>query len=169
MKHEHGYIMFTSLIIILFLISCTSKSSTKMYLADIGDTKFNDLLDNTTFKFCDTTSVLHKRAYVKYKGGIKNLEEDLIAQYKINPRFKNFTGYFIIRFAVNCNDESGRFRWEIVDQNFNETTCSKELENHIITLVKGLNKWKHPFYRGKSYDGYTYIIVKLENGNIIPS
>jgi len=152
------------------LFNCKiNNDSTPNYLADIGDTTFNAKLDNPNFKFCDTSNVLHKRAYVKYSGGIRNLEDDIINQYQIKPKYKTFSGYFIVRFAVNCNDETGRFRWEIVDTDFEKTGCSKELENHVINILKGLKKWNHPLYRGKDYDGYTYLVIKIENGNIVRS
>lgn len=152
------------------LVNCqTSDESNLKYLADIGDTTFNSELDNPNFNFCDTSNVLHKRAYVKYSGGTRSLEDDIIAQYKIKPEYKAFNGYFIVRFAVNCNDETGRFRWEIVNPDFEETTCPKLLENDIIDILKALQKWNHPIYEGKDYDGYTNIIVKIENGNIIRS
>lgn len=88
-----------------FLLSCNTKSdSAKTYLADIGDTTYNASIDKSTFKFCDSSNVLHKRAYVKYNGGIRRLENDLITQYKIKSNYKTFSGYFIARFAVNCKD-----------------------------------------------------------------
>ncbi len=154
----------------LIFVSCnTNDKSKQKYLADIGDTIFNPSLDDAKFKFCDSSNVLHKRAYVKYTGGTKILENDIISQYKIKPEYRTFNGYFIVRFAVNCNDETGRFRWEVVNADFEETTPPKGLEKHIIDILKGLNKWNHPFYNKKDYDGYTYIIVKIENGNIVRS
>lgn len=159
------------LFIISLVYSCSNKDNDTStdYLADIGDTRFNSSIDNPDFKFCDSSNVLHKRAYVKYEGGYKKFESDLINQHEIKPSFNTFTGYFIVRFAVNCNDEMGRLRWEIVNSDFKETTCPKALENQIITNIKELHHWHHPIYRGNDYDGYTFIIVKIENGNIISS
>ena len=165
------YLKFTCLALACcFLLNCNSNNnSAKTYLADIGDTTFNSSIDKSSFNFCDSSNVLHKRAYVKYEGGIRSLENDLIAQYQIKPGYKDFSGYFIVRFAVNCKDEIGRFRWEVVNPDFEETTCPEELENNIITIFKRLDKWNHPFYRGADYDGYTYVVIKLKNGQIIPS
>jgi hypothetical protein len=97
------------------------------------------------------------------------MEKELIASYEKQAAFESFTGYFFVRFAVNCENKTGRFRWEIVDENFEKTTCSSSLETEIITKVKNLSFWNHPIYRGESRDGYTFLIVKIENGNIIPS
>ena len=167
MKYQNFIILISAFTI---LLGCNTNNNTHpTYLADIGDTVFNSNLDNLNFKFCDTSNVLHKRAYATYSGGIRNLEEDILNQYLINDKYKSFSGYFIVRFAINCHDETGRFRWEIVGPDFKETTCPKELESHIIAILKGLKKWNHPVYRSKDYDGYTYTIVKIENGNIIRS
>ncbi|PTX64116.1 hypothetical protein C8N46_101726 [Kordia periserrulae] len=171
MKANKTYIYIALLLVFL---SCNSKKETEVtqkpeYLDDIGDTTFNPALDNANFKFCDSTNVLHKRASVAYTGGITAMEKELIKKYKKQPAFESFTGYFFIRFAVNCNNESGRFRWEIVDEEFKETSCPKALEEEIISTVKSLQQWNYPIYRGKSYDGYTFIIVKLKNGNILRS
>lgn len=162
------------LMVLIFFFSCNTKKETKVekkpeYLADIGDTKFNAELDNANFKFCDSINVLHKRASVAYTGGTPAMEEELIKTYKKLPEYESFTGYFFVRFAVNCKNESGRFRWEIVDEDFKEMTCPKALENEIITKVKELKFWNHPIYQGEPHDGYTYIIVKIEDGNIVRS
>lgn len=154
----------------ILLISCgKTTESTNSYLPDIGDTIFNPAIDRATFEFCDSSNVLHKRAYVKYAGGTRAFEEDIIKMFKFKPEYEVFTGYFIVRFAVNCKNESGRYRWEIVDENFEETTCPKNLENHILSILKDLKKWQHPIYRGNSYDGYTYKVIKIESGKIIRS
>ena len=165
MKH----ITFIIFPLVFVILSSCNNPTTEKYLADIGDTTFNASIDKSSFKFCDSSNVLHKRAYVKYKGGIRNFENDLISLYQIKPEYIKFSGYFIVRFAVNCKNEAGRFRWEIVNPDFEKTTCPKGLENEIITTLKRLDKWNHPVYRGKNYDGYTYLIIKIEKGEIIRS
>lgn len=143
--------------------------TTPTYMDHIGDTPFNTELDDANFKFCDSTNVLHSRGRVGYTGGTPAMEEELIASYKKQPEFESFSGYFFVRFAVNCENKSGRFRWQIVDENFEETRCSASLEKEIITKVKNLSFWNHPIYQGESRDGYTFLIVKIKNGEVIPS
>jgi len=162
------------LMVLTLCFSCETKKEAKAaqkpeYLADIGDTKFNTELDNTNFKFCDSTNVLHQRSRIAYTGGTPAMEQELISNYKKQAAFESFTGYFFIRFAVNCKNESGRFRWDIVDEDFKKTMCPASLEDEIITKVKSLKGWNHATYQGESYDGYTFLIVKIENGNIIRS
>lgn len=160
------------LLLLLFVIATNCKqeqNSLNDYPDDIGDTKFNKELDSSNFKFCDSLNVLHKRALVKYKGGTRQFEEDIIKRYENKTDYQQFSGYFFIRFAVNCNDLAGRFRTEIVDEAFKKINPPKGLENDIITIVKSLNNWKHPVYEGKDYDGYTFTIIKFKNGTILKS
>ena len=161
---------YTFFIVILFVFGCqNSKKVQKYYENQIGDTPFDKTKDKPNFKFCDSTKVLHKRAYIRYSGGEKALEEALIKKYIFQPNYKTFSGYFIIRFAVNCNNETGRFRMEILDTNFMETNCPKDLQNHILSIAKSLVNWHHPFYRSKDYDGYRFINIKMKNGKIVKS
>jgi len=152
---------------LLILMSCeSSKDNRDDYPNQIGDTTFNPKLDDSNFQFCKPTNVLHKRAYVKYTGGNKALEEELLSKFVFKEEYKTFSGYFIIRFAVNCKGESGRFRLEILDNNFELTNCPESLKVNIKTIFKDLNKWNHPVYKNEDYDGYTFRTLKINNGEI---
>lgn len=164
--------MKSKIIIILcfvfFLQGCKQmKQIPHKYPQHIGDTEFISEIDNPNFKFCNPSNVLHSRSRVYFKGGQRGFEEKIIKNYNFDTSFEKFTGYFIVRFAVNCKNETGRFRWEIVDSNFNKTDCSKKLEKHIITILKNLKGWQHPVIDGKNYDGYNFIVIKLIKGKII--
>jgi hypothetical protein len=159
--------IFSLFLALLFLLVSCNKSETKYnqdYKNQIGDTLFNSSLDDSSFKFCDSTNVLHKRAYVSYQGGMKALEEEFLNQFNFKS---NFSGYFVVRFVVNCNNKAGRFRMEILDSNFQLTMCSDGLKKHILTIVKELKNWKHAIYKGKDYDCYRFLTLKLKNGKLI--
>ena len=158
-------IMF--LIFMFFVSSCNQLEDGKVdYENQIGDTPFNKDLDDASFKFCDSTNVLHKRALIHYKGGSKALEEALIDRYNRKPSYQSFSGYFIIRFAVNCNEEAGRFRIQTLDSNFNPTDYPEDLEEQILSIVSGLKDWSLAFYKGENYDSYSFINIKMINGQI---
>ena len=160
-----GIILF--LILLPPLISCTqTKEKKQHYENQIGDTPFDAELDDPNFKFCDPTDVLHKRAFVNYEGGLRGLYNEIVEKYNSQPSFKSFSGYFIIRLAVNCKDEPGRFRMQIFDLNFNLSECPDDLEKHVLSIVKELKGWKHAIYQGKDYDGYKFLTIKIINGKI---
>ncbi len=160
---------------LLFIISwgllvggCSNASKVKQeYRDQIGDTPFDANLDDGNFKLCDATNVLHKRAYVSYTGGIKAMEEELFSNYKYQSAYRTFTGTFIIRFLVNCNNEAGRYRMQILDADLNKITPPENLAAHMLAITKKLNKWNHAVYKEKEYDGYRFITIKMKNGQLV--
>ncbi|WP_299228647.1 hypothetical protein [uncultured Psychroserpens sp.] len=155
------------LILIFSFISCVNSNNVEMIYKDqIGDTSFNPNLDDPEFKFCDSTNVLHKRAYISYSGGKRALEKAIIKHYEFKPEYSGFNGYFIVRFAINCNNEPGRIRIQVLDSNFNQTNCSEVLMQHIQTIFKNLKNWNHAIYKGEDYDGYTFHVIKIDHGKI---
>ena len=159
--------LFLLLILISCITSCNhSENKSKIYQNQIGDTPFDNKLDDVNFKFCDSANTLHKRAWVKYKGGNKTLQKELLENYELQPKYISYNGYFIIRFVVNCKDVAGRYRIEALDTNFNLANPTVELQNHILNIFKNLKNWKHPSYEGKDYDGYKFITLKIVNGQI---
>lgn len=167
MYHSKSILLF--LILLFSLLGCHSVKENdqhQYYENQIGDTPFDSDLDDPQFEFCDQTDVLHKRAFVRYKGGMRAINGAIIDSYQFQSSYASYSGYFIVRFAVNCNDEAGRFRMETLDSNFNLAKCPKELEYHILSLVKGLKGWGHPVYDGKDYDGYKFLTIKMVNGQI---
>lgn len=154
--------------LLLALISCSNLKENKVSYEDqIGNTHFNSHSDNPNFRFCDSTNTLHKRAFVKYEGGgMGAIYNDIHQNYVFKPSYKSYSGYFIIRFAVNCNDQAGRFRMQILDPEFNLSNPPEELKNHILSIIKNLKGWKHPVYDGKDYDGYKFLTIKIVDGQI---
>ena len=154
-------------LIIPFLFSCnTTKEDHDVYENQIGDTSFDSTLDDPKFQFCDSTKVLHKRARISYSGGKKNLEESLTKAYNFKPEYSSFSGYFIVRLAVNCKNEAGRFRLQILDNDFNLTEYPESLKLHIKTIFKELSEWNHAVYENEYYDCYTFHTIKINNGKI---
>lgn len=160
------------LLFLFFVLSCQSTKEQpqpplQQYENHIGDTPFDADVDNPNFKFCDPADILHKRAFVRYEGGAKAFKEEMLAKYDFKSSYKSYNGYFIIRFAVNCNDELGRVRIEVLDESFTLSKAPEGLENHVLSIFKELKNWKHPVYDKKDYDGYKFITIKMVNGQII--
>lgn len=161
--------MFVLIVLSTVLLSCNAREEKEpVYENQVGDTQFDSRFDDANFQFCDSTDVLHKRAFVAYqRGGMRVINEDLQKLYEFKPNYASYSGYFIVRFAVNCKDEPGRYRMQTLDTNFNLKEFPEDLEQHILSIVKSLKGWKHPFYDGKEYDGYKFITIKIVKGKIV--
>lgn len=155
------------LILFSLCISCDVDQETEKYMDHIGDTTFDTYLDDPNFEICNPDEVLHSRARVRYEGGNKGLTEQLIDSFDSTKFPEKFTGYFFVRALINCKGEIGRIRYDIIDTEFKKTTCSKELESKILSIVADLNSW-YPAQEGENaVDCYTFFIIKLDNGQII--
>ncbi|WP_196885512.1 hypothetical protein [Aureivirga sp. CE67] len=154
-------------------ISCsekkTEKNIDKVYSEHIGNTVFNPKKDDPNFKFCDSSEVHHSKSKIGYRGGVRAIEREFLDNYIFEEQFQDFSGSFIIRFGLNCNYETGRFRWEILDRELKETFCPEKMENHVISIVRKLEGWEHLRIDNNQPQGYGYIKLNFEKGKLILS
>ncbi len=155
------------IIFLILLCGCADSDSKRILYPDqIGDTIFDAELDDPNFQFCNAEQVLHKRNLIKYQNGTKGLEKDIRKKYIAKQEFQAFSGYIIVRFAINCNNQIGRLRLEILDNNFKSTSAPDGLETHIRDSFSSLNAWQHPVYKDQDYDGYSFYTLKFTNGKL---
>lgn len=126
------------LISILFspLVACSQKTSDKIdYPENVGDIAFDKNLDDSAFKICDES---HLFQYYNFGKGLQFSGE----KTKINEHFKSFenksligvSGYITIRFIVNCEGNTGRFRMAEMDNDYKQKIFPKEITNQILSL-----------------------------------
>lgn len=139
------------------------------YPLQVGDISFNQALDDPEFKLCNESDVFQ---YYYFNGGFQYKGEKI----KIIEHFKNeFTvngdrndnGFITIRFIVNCNGKTGRFRVQEMDRDYTEKVFSKQLTENLLTITKRLDGWMVGEYEGVQYDYYQYLTFKIEQGRLI--
>lgn len=163
-KHTFSFLLFG---ILTCFVSCNEPATKETrYFQEIGDTNFDEDIDHLGFKFCDTSNILHKRAYVKYHGANTTLKNKIDFLFSKAPKSNTYNGYCIVRFAINCNDELGRIRLEFTNENANKLKTDPVFESMIRSKVKQLDGWIHPTYKGQELDGYSFFILKITNGKI---
>jgi hypothetical protein len=146
--------------------ACGQQKKTE-YPLQVGDIYFDAKLDDATFKVCDDTRVMQYYNFgngLQYKGEKIAIDEHFLSKYKSKG---NEEGYVTIRFIVNCNGQSGRFRIEGMDVNYNEKKFSKEITDQLLALTTQLNGWEIGTYENTAYDYYQYLTFKIENGKLI--
>ena len=153
------------------LNSCAQKKEVdekKNYPEHVGDIEFNKDLDDPNFKVCDKDRVLQYYNFTKgfqYKGEKPKINEHF-KEVK-EDSFKKETGYVTIRFVVNCEGKTGRFRIQQMNSDFKEWSFDKKLVDKLLTLTKTLNEWVVGEYEGQVFDYYQYLTFKIENGKLI--
>lgn len=151
----------------LIVVSCQSEKYN-----DVGDIPFNAVLDDPNFEICNENLI--KQYYIRrsrdtapgFNGEKRALENEIFNKYSF-PKKLNQNGYITVRFIINCHGQSGRFRMEEMDFEFNSKKFDTKLSLQILEIVKKLNKWS-PRKRGeKMYDSYQYLTFKIESGQIL--
>ena len=159
------------LIFLATLNSCGQKKEAvekANYPEHVGDIEFNKDLDDPNFKVCDQDRVLQYYNFTKgfqYKGEKPKINEHF-AELKTSL-FKKESGYVTIRFIVNCEGKTGRFRIQQMNNDFEEKSFDKQLVDKLLQLTKALDGWIVGEYNGKIFDYYQYLTFKIEEGRLI--
>ena len=162
--------VFLILILVTTLCSCgQTQESTSTYPLQVGDIYFDSKLDDPNFKLCDETRVFQYYNFGKglqYIGEKIKINEHFMAALKLNEQ-GNESGFLTIRFIVNCEGKTGRFRVEGMDNEYRESEFTDNVTNQLMSLTRKLDGWIIGEYDGKAYDYYQYLTFKIENGLLI--
>lgn len=164
-------ILFTFLF--LFLLGCsidrsapTSNYDIPTKNHDLSYIPFNPQLDKPDYVVCDSTKIISGRNKLKYVDGAKKLQNDILSNYSYKPEYAPFNGYVVIRFLVNCEGKSGRYRAQSLNLDFSPANAPSNLLTHSIELIKSLDKWVKSAEPGEHTEYSKFINLKIENGNI---
>ena len=139
------------------------------YPLQVGDIYFDSKIDDPDFKLCDEARVLQ---YYNFGKGLQYNGEKV----KINEHFKDGlrtevqedeSGFLTIRFIVNCQGNTGRYRVQGMNNDYKAMEFTGNLTRQLLDLTKQLDGWIVGEYEGKTYDYYQYLTFKIENGKLI--
>lgn len=75
-------------------------------------------------------------------------------------------GYLSIRFVVNCNGRTGRFRAQEMGMDYLPKKFPESLRNHLLELCQNMPGWLPGKREQIPYDYYQYLTFTLVNGQI---
>lgn len=154
-----------SLFLLLFVYACSQPKH------NVGDIPFDKNADDPEFKICTAGPI--KQYYIRgstdtppgYKGEKRELEREILRDYDF-PETASEDGYLTIRFIVNCEGKTGRFRTEEMDFSYQAKSFDKRISQQLLDIVKGLDGWIPRKSKGKNVDFYQYLTFRIENGQI---
>lgn len=136
---------------------------------NVGDINFDAKIDDSSFKTCNEDRIFQYYSVgTSFKGERKAIRESIFKDLESSGvNFGNKSGYITFRFIVNCNGESGRYRFKQVDESFLKTTFGvsevKKLKNAVIRL----KNWNAGTLKdGTPVDSYYQINFKIIEGEI---
>lgn len=163
MKNTYKYLFFLA----LFLYSCQNQVDTSGYPLHVGDIAFDENLDNPDFFICNEKRIPQYYAFdiSPYKGEKPRIEQYFQEKYS-SEGLENENGYITIRFIVNCEGKSGRFRKQEMGLDYVEKKLDFRLSEQLFTLTQQLDGWNDIIHKGQRYDYYSYITFKIIDGKI---
>lgn len=138
---------------------------------NVGDIAFDKNIDDPNFKICDSTQLYQyytrefEGSNAKYRGEKPAIEKYFREGYQF-PKTIGETGFLTIRFIVNCNGKSGRFRVQGMNRKYELKAFNSILTQQLIQLTKELDGWIPIQKNNKTYDFYQYFTFELEQGQI---
>lgn len=158
-------------LVILYLItlSCSETKNQKEYFNDLGEIPFDGQLDDENFKVCheDLTIPFNYGGFgLIYEGEKKQLVKTIRDKFNY-PKTDGQTGFITIRFIINCEGQTGRFRVIEMDLGLKAKKFDKDISTQILSITKGLDGWKSPERWEKVWDVQQYLTFKFEDGALI--
>lgn len=158
-------------LLFLFMTLLISACAQDKPFANVGDIPFDETRDDMAFKICDEHNM--KQNYVRYSSdkapGYENekrgLERAILSKYSF-PENKDQNGYVTLRFIVNCEGETGRFRIEEMDADYQPIQFDTKISDQLLEIVKNLEEWTLRKNEHRSFDFYQYLSFKIRNGQI---
>jgi len=166
------HLLFLSTILVLsgVMFQCSDKeseNSTSIYPPRIGDIEEDPSLDDANFQPCNEDWIQQHYSFRNLYDGGKSAIENAFSDINIQAKWPKAKGYITIRFLVNCRQETGRFRVQEMNFNYQPTTFPKALVQQLLRTTKELDKWQPANHKKRSYDYYHYLTFKIAAGKIV--
>ena len=119
---------------------------------------FNVCNENYIFQYYNQSEVL---PYLNGKNGFR----DYINKNYENRNYSD-SGYFNIRFIINCEGKAGRFIMHENNLDLEPQAFNSDLKKQLINLTTNVKEWQPIFLFEKNRDAYMYVSYRIENGEI---
>lgn len=159
------------ILLLFWFYSCAQESMiVQKYPEQVGNIEYDPKLDKANFKTCLKEKYLFQYYNLEngfqYKGGYFELHKEIKENFRYVNNTEYESGYIVIRFLVNCQGETDRFRVQEIGLDYQPKKFNKELVNQLLTITKNLKGWNAGEFKGYKVDYYQYLTFVIGNGKI---
>jgi hypothetical protein len=135
----------------------------------IGWIPFDKSVDNSNFKVCDELNIEeYYQVNPSYGEGMPGIRKYISSHQKELEALCEKDGYVIVRFVINCQGQTDRYRTKFMSLNYtDENTVNAELQKKIIQLTRNMGNWTPGKYDGKTYDCYQHLKFLFKNSQLV--
>jgi hypothetical protein len=162
------YINVTLLAIFSLLFSFPTIAQQKENARMVFHIPFDPKLDDPAFSICEVEAL-----HPYYSTNAKNRKDkrELVSYFSTNVKIvknaESESGFVVIRFIINCQGQTGRFRMESFDKNYQPLTFNKGITDQLLMSTKNLKDWIPGQFENRMFDSYFYFCFKIKNGKLI--
>ncbi len=160
-------------ILILLALFSACKPSKKVvspgsnYPNNVGDIRPDPMLDDSTFRPCRESNIpQYYSVQSGFEGEKPAIERYFRQNFKKDQAFAQENGYLTIRFVVNCNGQTGRFRILEMSPEYQPKKFPEALSGRILQLTKQMAGWLPGKSENIPYDYYQYLTFTIVQGEI---
>ncbi|NUO00787.1 MAG: hypothetical protein HUU01_09235 [Saprospiraceae bacterium] len=160
-----------ALALLLLALSCTRTllPGDSKYLRMVGDIAFDPKEDDPDFELCNEAKAKQYHNFnqgFQYQGEKQALKKVFAEAYR-SKKMPGETGLIRIRFLVNCQGKTGRFRMMGMNENYEPKTFHTSISKQLLQITRNLSGWKLLPNEQSPEDYYQYLIFKLKDGQLI--
>lgn len=134
----------------------------------VGAIAFDASIDRADFTVCDEFNIEeYYQVNPKYGEGMRTIQNYFSPHLTELNGFIEQDGYVTIRFVINCQGETDRYRSVFVNPSFQNSEGNNTLQTKLTELVRLMGKWTPGNYEGKNYDAYQHIKFRIKNKKIV--
>ncbi|WP_156133129.1 hypothetical protein [Lacinutrix sp. Hel_I_90] len=122
---------------------------------------------NENFKVCNENNIYqyyNQSQTLPYFNGKNGFRDYINKAYK-NRNYSD-SGYFNIRFIINCEGQAGRFTIHENNLDLEPQSFNSDLKKQLTNLTTNVKQWLPVYLYNKKRDAYMYISYRIENGEI---
>jgi len=137
----------------------------------IEDIAHDPALDNPNFTTCRSDDEVYQYFNlgdnIEIEGERYYIDRTFEKEYDLNIAAKE-SGLVRVRFLVNCEGESDRFRLLTSDLKYQPYEMHPSITDQLMTITKSLTGWKQKFdNEGQAVDYYQYLVFRIVDGKIL--
>lgn len=172
-KNHYCMLQLYVFFMLLILLGCgqhakqTTEPQPQRWLEDIA---FDANLDNPDFVVCNGEKKIYQYFNIGDNISIEGDKPYILEHFAQGYQPKQMpkeSGLIRIRFIVNCQGKTDRFRILESDLNYQPKTFDKKISQRLLQLSQSLQGWQPKINEGKPVDYYQYLIFRIENGQLI--
>lgn len=158
----------TCTLIALMLSACSDLSPNdkkQKYPEMVGDIAFDPVLDRDDFKLCNERILQYYNFGdgVQYEGERPALLDHFETRY---TPVSDWDGYVSVRFVVNCDGETDRYRLSAMDYDYVEEPGQLEVNEGLLAAVRSMDGWMPKTYDEIPLPYYQYLTFRIAGGHI---